>query len=388
VKVALLMGNRFNPWHLGGFLRMDGVSLTGFRAESEIQAYFDAQGADRTGLRCESIHFDTQAGPPWRRIPNRLAERWGAREPRILPFAHRLQGVDLSISWELHTDWTAAALDAQARYGVPAVVTVWDTLPFNNEADPRRRALKERARAEARRFVVYTGKSRAVLQLEGVEPERIAFVTPGVDTEAFAPGGRNRSAWGIEEDAFVIFFVGWMLPRKGLPVLAQALAHWLRDAPPDRPVKLLVAADGPGKTETESLFRQLQLMSHVRFAGSVSHENMPDLFRASDCFVLPSLPTPTWEEQFGMSLIEAMAAGVPSVSTYSGAIPEIASDAALLVPPGDFVALADALNRLERDPDLRRALSEASRRRALERFALERHIGDWRRVMDAAVGSP
>lgn len=379
MKVALLKGNRFNPWHLQGFAGMGGVQATGFRAHSEIQAHFDARGGAKLGLSLEDIPFDTQAGPIWRRSFNRAAERW--RSPRIVPFGKRLQGFDVSVTWEMHTDWTASALDAQARYGVPAVVVVWDTIPFNNEGNPERVAMKERARREAAKFVVYTEKSRAVLELEGVEPERIALVPPGVDTEMFAPGER------VEKDEFTILFVGWMLPRKGLYVLAEAVAHWMRTSPPERSVKVVVVADGPGKQAIEALLHRLQIASRFCFTEAKNYEEMPEVYRAADLFVLPSIPTPTWEEQFGMSLLEAMSSGVPCVSTHSGAIPEMVGEAGSLVPPTDFVALSEAMQKLYAEAELRRELGAEGRTRAVERFSLEQHVTEWRRVLGGAVCS-
>jgi glycosyltransferase involved in cell wall biosynthesis len=70
---------------------------------------------------------------------------------------------------------------------------------------------------------------------------------------------------------------------------------------------------------------------------------MPALYASAACVVLASLPTRGWEEQFGMVLVEAMAAGVPIVAADSGAIPEVVADRATLVAPGDWPGLARAL---------------------------------------------
>ena len=74
-----------------------------------------------------------------------------------------------------------------------------------------------------------------------------------------------------------------------------------------------------------------------------------------------------------MSLIEAMACGIPVVSTYSGAIPEIAGDAALLCQPNDFLSLYEALKELAGDPALREELGAKGRARAVERFGLQQY---------------
>jgi glycosyltransferase involved in cell wall biosynthesis len=85
-------------------------------------------------------------------------------------------------------------------------------------------------------------------------------------------------------------------------------------------------------------------------------------------FVMPS-----YYETFGISCLEAMAFGLPVVATRAGGLPEVVEDGVtgLLVPPGDTHALAEAIGRLLRDPDLRRRLGEAGRERVLARFTAE-----------------
>jgi len=247
-----------------------------------------------------------------------------------------------------------------------------------------RQELAELQRALARLELTRddTKHLRAVLELEGVEPDRIALVPPGVDTEMFKPAEDESR----NPDEFTILFVGWMLPRKGLYVLAEAVAHWLRIAPPERSVNVVVVSDGPGKQEIETLLRRLQIASRFRFMGAKTYKKMPEIYRGADLFVLPSIPTPTWEEQFGMSLLEAMASGVPCISTHSGAIPEVLGNAGLLVPPVDFVALSDAMQKLYADVELRSGLGQGGRTRAFERFSLERHVTEWRRVLENSAG--
>ncbi len=123
--------------------------VTAFRAESEIQDHF--RGRDDGSFRCayERIYFDTEAGPPWQRLRKTIATRYRDREPRILPFSERLQGFDIIQSWELFTDWTAQAVAARERYGIPLSVMVWDNIPFNMERNPERRRLKEHAAIQA-----------------------------------------------------------------------------------------------------------------------------------------------------------------------------------------------------------------------------------------------
>jgi glycosyltransferase involved in cell wall biosynthesis len=113
----------------------------------------------------------------------------------------------------------------------------------------------------------------------------------------------------------------------------------------------------------------------VRFLGAVSHTDVLADLEASrwDAVVLPSAPTPEGDQEgVPVSLIEAMAAGVPVLSTECGAIPELVTEGSgLLVPPADPAALRDALERL-RDPELRRSLAVGGRRRVETDFDVDR----------------
>lgn len=389
MNLALLKGNRFNPWHLQAFNHLDNDSrVTAFRARSEIQEHFE--GRDDGSLICdyENIYFDTQAGPLWRRIPNRLDERLRNREPRILPFFDRLKTYDVVQSWELFTDWTAQAVTARKRFGTPLAVMVWDNIPFNMERNPQRRAAKQAAIETADKFLVHTERSRRVLDIEGVPANKISLVLPGVDVNRFAPGKADRAAFGLDDDEFVILFVGWMLPRKGIDFLLLALRELINDPSlKGKRIRLMTIGSGPGQERVDTLVQRLNVQDHCSFIGSASYDRMPDAFRASDVFVLPSIAMPEWQEQFGMSLIEAMASGLPVVSTYSGAIPEIVGDAGILCQPNDFVALHDSLKDLIENPAQRTELGEAARARAVEYFSLEDYAASLAAIYDSMLAA-
>ncbi len=372
MKLALLKGNRFNPWHLQAFKLLPDTEVIAFRADSEIQRLYDGQDDGSATFNVEPIYYDTQMGPALARFKNTFLSRYGDREARVVPFAERLRGFDIVHTWELFTDWTAQALDARDQFGIPTAVMVWDNIPFNMERDAERRRLKERAAASADVFIVHTERSRRVLEMEHVPAEKIAVIDPGVDTNIFSPGPSNRAALGLRDDEFVILFVGWLLPRKGIDFLILALHELVRDPELARfKFRLAVVGTGPGRDRVERLIARTGLESRCSFLGSLTYDRMPEAFRASDVFVLPSIATPEWQEQFGMAIIEAMACGMPVVTTMSGAIPEITGDKAMLCQPNDFVSLYQSVRELALDSARRKAMGEAARAHALARFTLE-----------------
>lgn len=382
MNLALLMGNRYSAWHLQGFRLLRGEpSITAFRAESQIQEHFSQRGDGTDAFNVERIYFDTQSGNPFARTKNLLLERYANRAPRILPFHEQLQGFDVIHSWELFTDWSAEAAIARERFGIPLVVTVWDLIPFNMERDPERRAIKTRVAEKADRFVVYTERSRRVLEIEGIEGNRIVYVNPGVDLETFSPKNTQDA-----KEQFVILFVGWLVPRKGIDFLLLALHALLADADlKGRRIRLRIIGSGAGRDRVERLITRLGIGDACTFSGALTYDQMPDAFRAADAFVLPSIATEEWQEQFGMSLIEAMACGLPCIATLSGAIEEIAGDCAVLCQPNDFLALYRSLRDLILDSSRANDLGRRARRRAEQHFDLRQHADVLSNVYDSLL---
>ncbi len=178
-----------------------------------------------------------------------------------------------------------------------------------------------------------------------------------------------------------------MSAAKGLTVLLHAVRRIQLDADPRTRAfsVLLVGRDTGG---ARALIARLGLADVVRVADYVPYADMPALYNLAALLVHPSVPTPIWQEQFGMVLVEALASGTPVLSTTSGSIPEIVADAGVLVPPADHVALARALAELLVDPVRREALGGRGRRRAEARFdrrLTAKEIGDlYARLLDGA----
>jgi colanic acid/amylovoran biosynthesis glycosyltransferase len=161
--------------------------------------------------------------------------------------------------------------------------------------------------------------------------------------------------------------------KKGHGVLLDALAL-LRDRGVS--VRVELAGDGPLEKPTRARVSQLGLTGMVEFLGRVSHDDLlADLERGRwDVMALPSIVTHDGQlEGIPVSLIEAMACGVPVVGTDAGGVPELLADeAGILVPPGSHGELAAALELLARDPRKRGALAERGRARIEAAFAVER----------------
>ena len=167
---------------------------------------------------------------------------------------------------------------------------------------------------------------------------------------------------------------------KGLHVLLDAAREW--------PGTMLIVGDGPLEPSLRAQAAALGVEDRVKFLGRVSHADLPAYYQACDVFVLPSIAR---TETFGVVQVEAMAAGLPVVSTrLPTGVPWVNQDgvSGLVVAPEDAVALGAALRRLADDHALRQRLADGARRRASALFSRDRMVRVFRDVVDAVVRSP
>jgi glycosyltransferase involved in cell wall biosynthesis len=191
----------------------------------------------------------------------------------------------------------------------------------------------------------------------------------GARAEAFRREAGGRPA---------LLFVGRLRYYKGLHFLLKALAGL--DA------ALLVAGTGPERARLEALAASLGVAGRVRWLGDVSDDDLPALYAAADAYVLPAHLR---SEAFGISLLEAQAAGLPIVSTELGTGTSYANQhgvTGLVVPPADPAALARAARVLLANPELRARMGENGRRRARDMFSPERMVALTEQVYGEAVG--
>ncbi|GAA6207072.1 glycosyltransferase [Cognatishimia sp. WU-CL00825] len=157
-----------------------------------------------------------------------------------------------------------------------------------------------------------------------------------------------------------LLFVGRLAAVKGLPILLQAIANL-----PD--LSLTVIGDGPDRRQLEQQARDLGLADRVSFVGYKSQTDVAGSLKQHDIFVLPS-----FAEGVPVVLMEAMAAGMPVVTTQIAGIPELVEHgvSGYLVPPGDHLALSETLEKLSKDPELQHKMGAAGRARVQTEFTL------------------
>lgn len=207
----------------------------------------------------------------------------------------------------------------------------------------------------------------------GIPEERFHVVENGIDTDRFRPLPHIP-----REPGRIIVTNSADTPLKGLVHLLSAVRQ-LTDS--GRSVRLIVVGTPKENGDVERLIARLRL-TNVTFTGRIDDEAFVEQYARAAVAVVPSL-----YEGFGLPAGEAMACGVPVVSTTGGALPEVVADAGILVPPGDPAALAEAIAHLLDHPDAARQLGEKGYRRVHERFtwkqAAKRTLDVYERIIDA-----
>ena len=262
-----------------------------------------------------------------------------------------------------------------ALSGVAVVVVVYENIAFRYEEDDLVAMRRKIVRETADLFVARTPAARDALVAEGVSPSRIAIQPNGVDPKRFSPARRDealRSQWGISAGELAVVYAGRFIREKGLVELIRAAARV-----DDVRFRLVLIGSGAEEPRLRRVVAQLRMHESVTFAPWVGRDEMPAVMASADVFAMPSLPTPYWEEQLGYSLIEAMASGVPILSTRGASISFIVGRAGLLAPPYDVDTLASALRQLLHDSELRLALGGLGRVRVEQELNVNAVAESW-----------
>jgi glycosyltransferase involved in cell wall biosynthesis len=138
------------------------------------------------------------------------------------------------------------------------------------------------------------------------------------------------------------------------------------------PCRAVVAGTGPEQPRLEELANSLDIGDAVTFAGRLSSTDMPAFYAGIDVLVLPSRTTPNWKEQFGRVLIEAMACERTVLGSDSGEIPHVIGEAGWVFSEGNTEGLAEHLQRLAEDANLRARLGRQGRQRVLQHYTQQR----------------
>ncbi len=243
----------------------------------------------------------------------------------------------------------------------------WDVFDPHGE-NTKYRLIRRAHRPLVHRYVPLSKElERYLHDAVGVPARAMRRIYNGVDTERFHPGPGAGLPEGFADDALVIGTVGRMHGVKDQVNLTHAFIELTERLPEHAArLRLVLIGDGPLRARCAALLEQAGLQGHAWLPGA--RDDVPDLLRAMDLFVLPSLA-----EGISNTILEAMASGLVVIATAVGGNAELVVDGetGCLVPAADSSALADALQCYVIDPERRECHARAARRRAEDVFGLE-----------------
>lgn len=325
-----------------------------------------------------------RAGPPVPYDKNWLIEHMPEFVSRARCFA---EGEDLSYDVIHSHYWLSglAAMELRRAWGAP-MVHMFHTLGAlknrvarsDEERETQRRVeIERRISAEADALVAATSRDRADLVWHtGAECAKVHTIPCGVDLRRFKPRslGQAREALGLPPAPHrLVLLVGRIEPLKGIDALIEAVSMLHQRHPEWRDSLQALVVGGGGEGERRqwnaeqrrlhALRARLGVEHAVRFAGAQPQDRLPLYYASADIVTMPS-----HYESFGMAALEGLACGRPVVATSAGGPALIVEDgvSGLHTPPDDPAALADRLERLLLDADMREAMAHAARERAAQ----------------------
>ena len=281
-------------------------------------------------------------------------------EGHIARLTPDLLHVHAGIGWEGH-----GMTRAGAAAGLPVLRT--EHLPYLL-TDAEQKAAYAEALGNCTAVVAVSESSAETYGAAGIAPEKLHVIRNGI-----LPGGSLqdrasvRRALGVTAGGTLLLSVARLAPQKGHAVLLRAFSQLAAGRPE---LRLALVGTGEGRMETEALAAELGLFGRVDFLGH--REDVPDLLRAADLFVLPSL-----FEGLPLALLEAMAAGVPAVATrIGGTLEAIGADHPLLCGAGDIEDLAATIAAALDDSALTWKAASAAHTRFSRHFHADRMVSE------------
>jgi glycosyltransferase involved in cell wall biosynthesis len=384
VKVAIVRGNRLNRFEMQSYEPMASRhELTGYAS------YHDTFELQDIGFSVKRLH---SADEYYSFLPSSakgiLYGLSRGTNNRLIGLEKELEDKDIIQGLESSNGFSYQAARVRKEKNKRLVLTVWENIPFQSMKPFRacgclpgylrhaccrvtnNKHIVRYIKENTDMFIAVTERAAKALIIEGTPEEKIRVIPAGIDINRFKPGNADpgvRNKIGVSDGDYVVLFVGRLTREKGIYDLLHAAKLMASEKEPGN-IKIVMAGQGAERYNILRAIRSLGIESIVSVAGGFSYRDMPDLYKAVDAFVLPSIPLSWWQEQFGMVLVEAMASGLPVISTLSGSIPEVVGDAGMLVQPNDPMSILQAVQRLARDPAEQAKYSRLGRSRAMEMF--------------------
>lgn len=321
-----------------------------------------------THFAIQTIRSRLRASQDLQRLARHIVKRDWQTWNRILPFAGR--------RWDIvYFPWNSAAIDYLPLFDLkmPVVISCRGSQVNVAPHNPLRRNMAEGLQQTFACAAVVHCVSENIKQQSlqyGLDPDKAQVIHPAVDPDFFCPSYTVRQ----NTDTFRVIAVGSLVWVKGYEYALSAIRQLV-----DRgvPIQFEIVGDGPERQRVLYTIHDLDLEQHVFVRGRMTPEQVRDRLQQADAFLLSSL-----SEGISNAVLEAMACGVPVVTTDCGGMREAVSDSTegFVVPVRDTGAMSKALHQLWIDPTLRSQMSENARARVESMFTINQQITSFTRL--------
>ncbi|MBU0685163.1 MAG: glycosyltransferase family 4 protein [Thermoplasmatota archaeon] len=231
-----------------------------------------------------------------------------------------------------------------------------------------------------------------VLSNPDIRTTKVVAIPNAVDVDEFVPPTEEkrracRSSLGIPGESLVLLCPRRLVPKNGVLYAVLSMRPLLEKNPN---ALLIVAGNGPERSNLETTAKEGGVKDHVRFVGSIPHRDVYQYYAAADVIVIPSILSAGVEEATSLSMLEGMACAKPVIVTSVGGLKETVRDGitGLVVEPANPEAIAEAAIRLAADPGLRMKLGSAARAHAVENNSYVAHAQSVLAEYEKAVPPP
>lgn len=354
IRVALVRGDSLNEWE--GKMWSELISdfdITGFSSKKNLynikELNFEVKKL-KTSTDNKIIHI-------YNKNINGIFQKMNGLEKQ-------LQSFDIAHTAEISYFFTNQAVRAKKNNPkLKVVTTVWDNsfgrFEYNYwpgfKCPPKfwrnkiNKNIKENI-DDVDMFLPITNYSKEFLLDLGVREDKIKVLTPAIvisedneeKVEDFLLEKYNYSI----KDKKIFLMVNRLVKEKGVYDVLYAWKMFIKNDI-DKNKVLLIVGGGPEEENLKRMMKDFGMEDRVKFINHIPNHLIRNLYKKSHCLLLASIPNSLWQEQFGFVLAEAIINDCPIITTYSGAIPEVAEGAAIFVPPCNPVAIKTAILDLE-----------------------------------------
>jgi glycosyltransferase involved in cell wall biosynthesis len=350
IKLAIVKGDGWTEWEGKGWQELEDVLDTTVFISRRAQYDTSRVNIKTVGLPCSNENFFLKNY--FKYIKGQYKTLFGLEQ--------KLAGFDIAQGVDLYNYFTLQAIRAK-KYNpnLKVVVQVVDNMPGRFEYNywpgfkmpPRYwrkkiNAVMAEVIEKADLFLAITQYSADMLRFLGVAENRIKVLAPAIIIPDKIEKKDLFDKLQLDINQELYLAVNRLVKEKGVYDLIYGWRMYIKENKSANKL-LLIVGNGPEKPNLERLVKEWGLEKQVKIVSNVPNHLVRSLYRYAVCSILGSSPTSVWQEQFGFVLAEAISSNCPVISTWSGAIPEVVGDAGILIPPGNYVELKNALKKMD-----------------------------------------